>query len=221
MRRLLGMALVLCASAAPAAAQSGAFVVGPRGGYITYAAETGIKEGAVLGLDAFYGLTSSIDLGVSLGYARAQTDGSYFPAELTFRDTTMIFAVQQPISAVHVSGLARISLPTGSFRPFLMGGAGLFSVTPDAQTSRGLNRSSDLMLVVGGGIDLRLGSASGLRFEVRDEIYTQFDRESINPVDPRFRPVRFPDVLPAQPPFNKSAHNLSFSAGFTFTPGGQ
>lgn len=39
-------------------------------------------------------------------------------------------------------------------------------------------------------------------------------------MEPRFRPTRFPDVVPYQAEYNGTAHNIYAAIAFTFTPGG-
>jgi hypothetical protein len=56
--------------------------------------------------------------------------------------------------------------------------------------------------------------------EVQDLVYMNYARNDINPVEPRFQPTRFPDVVPYQPQFDGTAHNIYAAISFVFTPGG-
>ncbi len=77
-----------------------------------------------------------------------------------------------------------------------------------------------MQYTVGVGLDIGVSSSAVVRIDARDYILTEFDRENLYPTDPRFRPVRFPEVIPEQEPFSGSTHNLVFAVSFQFTPGG-
>ncbi|MDH3495456.1 MAG: porin family protein [Gemmatimonadota bacterium] len=221
MSRILSATVLFLAttSGALVAQSNTGFVVGPRLGWMKYQEETGVKNGPVIAVDATYRISRYLGLGASVGVVRAKTDGNFFPAEMTFRDTTLLFAVEQPLTTIHVAGLVTAELPLGTVRPYVRGGAGLYHVTLDPQVAEGSTGFSELLLVGGVGFNFQVGSTTGIRLEVTDYVYTSFDREQINPVDARFAPTRFPDVIPSQPPFHKTAHNFAATLGFTFTPG--
>jgi hypothetical protein len=103
---------------------------------------------------------------------------------------------------------------------FAKGGGGGRTITLDPQASHGRISVSDWMLTVGGGVRFRAGGGTAVMLEVQDLVYLNFARESINPVEPRFRPTRFPDVVPYQPEFSGTAHNIYAAISFIFTPGG-
>ena len=214
----VGVAL-LGVAAAPVTAQR-QFQVGPRIGYTTYAAETAIEAGPMLGMDAMYSFSRNLAIGVRFDFARPTTDGTYFPAEMTFGDTTLIFAVSQPITTVNYALAAEFSTG-GSFAPFVNGSVGQYRISLDPQVARGNASFSELLLTFGGGLAIQTSSGTAVRLTVQDIIYNNFDRARLNPVDARFAPVIFPDAITPQEPFLGAAHNIHFALAFSFTPGGQ
>ncbi len=194
------------------------FSVGPRFGLITYDDDTGIDDAAMLGLDAIFHLNENVGFGITLDVARPSTDGSFFPSEMSFGDTTFVFGVAQPITVVQFA--AMVELTTGGrFAPFINGSLGGYRITTDPQV--GGNRNfTELGLGFGGGVEFITSGATSIRLEVRDMIFTNFDRSILNPVRNTFQPTRFPDVLPAKTPFDGTAHNIHLALAFSFTPGG-
>ena len=79
---------------------------------------------------------------------------------------------------------------------------------------------TDWAFTAGAGIRIRSGGGTSVLLEVQDLIYPNFARNALSPVEPRFRPTRFPDVVPLQPEFDGTAHNIYASIAFIFTPGG-
>lgn len=217
-RRLVkGLALVALV-AGPLAAQD--FVIGPRLGYVKWQAETGLKDAAMLGVDATYQLNSNFGLGVRFDVARPGTDGSYFPAEMQFGiDSTLVFAVSQPITVIQY-GVQAVAGFGDAIGFFVKGGAGGRTFTMDPQASFGRVSVTDWAFSAGAGVRIRAGGGTSVTLEVQDLIYPGFAREDLNSVEPRFRPTRFPDVVPYQAEYNGTAHNIYAAIAFTFTPGG-
>lgn len=216
-RLLVGMGLACVLGAGPAAAQQ--FDVGPRLGYVLYKEATGLKSAAMLGLDAVYHVSNRLGLGVRFDVGRPGTDGKFFPAEMSFGDTTLVFAVKQPVTFVHYAAQAQVETG-GSLSVFGVGSAGRYLITMDPQTARGRATLEDWAFVAGGGVRFRTGGGTSVQLEVQDLILLNYTRNSLNPVDSRFIPTRFPEVVPPQPEFDGTAHNLYFALSFTFTPGG-
>jgi len=215
-RLVVGMGFAALA-ASPTAAQE--FQIGPRVGYVKWKEVTGLENGPMLGLDATYRLSSRLGVGVRLDLARPGTDPQYFAAEMTFGDTTLIFAVQQPVTVLQY-GVQAVLESGGAFSLFAKGGGGGYTVTLDPQTARGRVSDTQLGFNVGAGLRFRTGGGTSIALEVQDLVYTNFSRNALNPVESRFRPVRFPDVVPVQPEFEGTAHNIYAAITFLFTPGG-
>jgi hypothetical protein len=210
----LGAALL----AGPLAAQE--FEIGPRLGYVKFKEVTGIENAAMMGVDTRYKLGSHLAVGFRLDVARPGTDGQYFSAEMTFSDTTLVMQVRQPLTIIQYMATGEFETG-GSFSLFANGGAGGYSIKMDPEATTGVNSVTEWAFAVGGGIRLRTGGGTSVRLEVQDLIYTNFNRNNLNPVEPRFAPVRFPDVVPLQPNYQGSAHNIYGAISFIFTPGGR
>lgn len=215
-RLVVGIGLVALA-AGPLAAQN--FEIGPRLGYVKWKQATGLKNAAMLGVDAIYNLNSNFGLGVRFDVSRPGTDGDFFPAEMTFNDTTMIFAVSQPVTVLQYAVQAQVQTG-GAIGVFLKGGAGGRSITLDPQAARGRISVNDWAFQAGAGIRINAGAGTSVKLEVQDLIFTKYNRADINPVEQRFIPKRFPDVVPFQPEYSGTAHNIYAALSFIFTPGG-
>ena len=221
LRKLVLGVAALALTAGPLAAQG--FRVGPRLGYTTYDDNTGIEAGALIGLDGMYRLSPNLGLGFMLDVSRPSTDSSFFPAEMSFGDTTFIFGVQQPLTVVRAAAVGEFRLG-GSVSPFFSGSIGVYRISLDPQVAAGPVTFSELGLSIGGGIEFSTSDATSVRLEVHDFVFTNFDRSRLDVTrrvgTSSFDPVRFPDVLPAAAPFSGTAHNISFAVAFSFTPGG-
>ena len=218
---VLGVAaLALTAGTAAAQAGGGQFRVDPRVGYTMYKDATGLRPGVNFGINAVFFATNNIGVGVLLDYARPQTDSSYFPAELSFGDTTFVYAVQQPVTITqfHLMGEFRFG---NRLQPFLSASAGGYRINLDAQAAAGVVDFTQWGASVGGGVSFQASEFAGVRLEVRDFMFFSYDRDNLNVTRNRFTPARYPNVLPQQAPFSGSAHNIQFALAFTFTPGGR
>lgn len=226
MRKTFALGLCLATCAAPLAAQTGQFQVGPRIGYVKYATKTGIKDdglktsSAVLGLDGLYNLTNNIGIGFRLDLSRPETDASFFPAEMVFKDTTELFQISQPLTILEYFG--KLELGTGgAFNLFVNGSIGGYNITLDPQVADGLKSVRDLAFGLGGGLAIAAGASTHVRLEVQSAIWQNFDRAKLNPVSSRFTPVQFPQAIPPVQPFKGGVNNLQFTLAFSFAPGGE
>jgi hypothetical protein len=220
-------AAVAGAQEAPTAAPAGAAIssgsVTPRGGYAHFARSSSIKPSAFLAVDATYQISPSFAIGPSLTAARSRTYGEDYLTALTFGDpskgdTTFILANQQPVTLVDVGAIVTARMPGTRYSPFVTGGVGAYSLYLDPQQSNDSRRYTHLSTMVGGGLDLQFSRQAGIRLDVRDQIFSGYDRRRLNPADIRFQNTRFVQDLPA-PPENKSVlHNFLLSVGFTFRP---
>lgn len=215
-RLVVGIGLAALA-AGPLAAQG--FEIGPRLGYVKWKDATGMKGAAMLGVDAIYHMNSHLGLGVRFDVARPGTDGKYFPAEMTFTDTTYLFAVSQPLTVLQYAAQAQIETG-GSFSLFAKGGAGGRTIYLDPQAAHGQVSVSNWAFQAGAGIKIGAGAGTSVKLEVQDLIFINFNRNDISTVEARFQPKRFPDVVPYQPEFSGTAHNIYAAISFNFTPGG-
>jgi hypothetical protein len=230
--RLLPGLLLLCAAALPGAAhaQSAAqqFHVSPKAGFIRFDEASSLENAGALTVDAMYSLTSMFSLGIGLTVARPSTRGEDFVAALTFGDptkgdTTFYFNVEQPVSILDASLNGKVGLPLTVSRisPFLTGGVGYYTLYLDPQVVGGDRRFGRMSMNFGGGLDLRLAENSGIVLEVRDLIFTKYQRERLRPSDARFAVIQFPEDFPTPPDTKETVHNIVFNIGFSFTPMGR
>ncbi len=52
-------------------------------------------------------------------------------------------------------------------------------------------------------------------------IYTGWDRNQLNPVQPQYQTSLFPDLVPPPPDDSSTLNNFRLSIGITFLPGGR
>jgi hypothetical protein len=211
------------ASFAGAQAVPGRFQIGPRLGGITFDDASAIEQGPLLGVDATYFLTSTLGVGVSIGLSRPETDGAFFPAEMSFGDTTFVYQVSQPLTIFTYSAQAVINLPLGPLQPFATAGLGQYRIYLDPQATNGAPTVDNFMFNIGAGLTLKVGQSSGFRFEVRNFVFANYDLNRISPVASRFAPRRFPDVvqIPDRTCYDQKCtlNNIQFAVGFSFVPG--
>lgn len=224
MRYALGLAaavlLALPAGSSAQAPSRGSAVIVPRAGYIDYSKSTGIKPAPFVGVDLMYNLTRFFSVGPSLMVSQPETNGNDFGAALIYGDTTFLFRVTQPLTMFNAGLNASAHLPTyGRISPFLTGGAGYYTMYLDPQVSNGSKRFGRLSYNASAGAAFRFSKSTGIEISVGDLIFTDNDRNRLNPVRTAFQ-NRFADVFPVESSNSRTAHNLVFSLGFTFTPSG-
>lgn len=232
MRKLLVGAFALALalpSLAQAQAPAGEWAVDLRGGALLYDEASAIQTGALVGIDALYYFSPRLGVGPAIDYAQAETDGEFFVAVVPFgSDSSRIFQVSQVISGLHygVTGLFDI-LPDSRYAPYVTAGGGGYRLYLDPQSNDQPSTMDGGMAQVGGGIRLGLTEATGLQLEARDVMYFSFDREQLNPVDPRLRncgPPPATDCFPGQnladaPEAKDLVHNFRITLGFSYVPG--
>jgi len=197
------------------------------GGQI-FAESSAIKTGVLGGVEALYQYSPRLALGPSVEFVRVDTDGSFFVAAMDFgADEARVFQVGQTLTALQYGGNARLSLlAEGDFRPYLTAGVGGYTLYLGAQTNDAPVRKTALTFQGGGGFTYALTAASGINLDVRDVVYTDFDRETLNPIRPDNRnrrpdgSIRFPAAERASTPDPQDTiHNIRFSLGFYYIPG--
>jgi hypothetical protein len=107
------------------------------------------------------------------------------------------------------------------------GGVGAVTVNTDPQ-QQGSNRSfTEGQFQLGGGLGWRLGTTTALRVELRDFVFTGWDRDRLNVVstDPNACGGPCPNTTflaaNGNPPEKKSTvHNLRLAIGFSYVPQG-
>ena len=231
MRALLALAGLL-ATAAPAAAHAqsepGSWSVAVSAGTQMHAASSSLGTSPMLALEALLQVTPRIAVGPAIQFHRADTDGSFYVAAVDFGpDSTRVYQVGQTLSALHYGASAHFSfMPGGRLDPYAVVGAGGATLYLDAQANDGIRRVTHRMVQGGGGVRYAVTEAAGVRVDVRDVVYMNFDRDVLNPVEERLRNCgtdgvcRFPDAERAHLPDKQDmVHNVRLSIGLTYVPG--
>lgn len=217
-RSLTLCALLLGASAASAQVTPRRFAVIPRGGYVQFDDASGLQGAGVIGVDALYAINRFFQIGTGLSAGRPSTRGEDFIASLTFGDTTLLVQVTQPVTLIDVNLAATLRWPGDRFSPYLLGSVGSYLMYLDQQVVGGNNKIAKLSGTVGLGFNYRVAQGTGIQIDVRDLIFTDYDRDRLNPTAVRFANLRFPEDVPRPPTEKSTLHNLMFSLGFSFTP---
>ena len=213
------VASLVCTSAAGAQAVAGQFTVSPRGGALLFDRATGLENAGHIGVDATYSLSRFLGVGLNLSFARPQTRGSDFVGALFIGDTTFLVKVTQPVTLVNAGLSATLQTTAGRFNPYLTGGAGMYTLYLDPEVEQNASRFQRLSILVGGGVDFRVAERVGILLDVRDLIFTNFDRDRLNPLTAAGRNTRFLEDFPTPPAKKPTAHNAMISIGFSFIPG--
>jgi hypothetical protein len=194
------------------------FSVTPRGGFMTFDNSSGIDNAPYIGVDAAYAVSPFLSIGTGLTISRPQTIGDYFISQLSFGDTTLYLAVEQPLMMIDVALNAQARYPGDRITPFLNGGIGYYTLDLDPQVETRPERLGGISGNVGAGLLFRLGEQVGIQLEVRDLIFTGFERDDLNPVAAAFNNTRYPEDFQAPPAAKETVHNIMFGIGFSFVP---
>ena len=221
------LAAVLLVLPAAVSAQDNSWTVKLRGGAQLYPEASAIETGPILGVEALYNFTPRISVGPALDFAATKSDGRFYVAVLNFgADSTRIFNVGQELSVAHYGANLQFDVsPTSRFRPYLSGGAGGYTIYLSPQAADAPQRNSGLMFQAGGGINFALTEAAGIALDVRDIVYTDYDREELNPIRPVHRNLnedgtyKFPGAQEDLPEAKSTLHNVRLTLGFSYVPG--
>ena len=216
-------ALVMLASASMAEAQQSTprqFRVAPRFGYMAFDRASSIEGAPYLGLQTDYAITPNVAVGFSFGASQPKTIGEDFIQLLQFGDTARLFQVRHSLSVVDYGAHAVFTLPEfGRFAPYAVGGAGLYTIFLDPQIENAPTTFTKPQFTIGGGASVRVSERSRILLDVRDAIFTGYERETLFAVTPADSP--FIEDIPAPHETKSTLHNLVFSLGFSFTPRGR
>lgn len=226
-------AVGLCALLMPTAvaAQETPWSVDLDAGAVVYQEASSLQTGWLVGLTALYDLSPNLSIGPFTDFVRVETDGSFFVEVLDFgADSSRAFYVGQRIHTLHYGAMAKFQFsPDARFDPYLVGGAGGYTMFLEGQSNDGFGRISNPMFQIGGGIHYAVSEATGIQIDVRDAIYTSFDREDLNPILPQHRNCPVPGSPSAQctlpgverdlPANEETLHNIRVSVGLRYIPG--
>jgi hypothetical protein len=243
LRRALGAACALAlllpaAGVAQEADGERAWRVIPSFGGFVYDDASALETSPFVGGELMFPVSQFISLGASVSFARPEVDGSQFPLALfqVSNDTTVLFEVGQQVTHVSYTALASVGTSFGRVRVYGQSGVGGYTLFLDPQANTSLakigapDKINGLLIPVGAGLSFDVGSRAGIRIDVRDEIFTDYDRDILNPVEPRFfndcvdhfqeSLVCFPELNPTATEAKSTVHNIRLTLGFEFTPGG-
>ena len=196
------------------------FTVTPSVGVQMYDTHSGFRRSTVAaGIDFSYRLGRMLGIGVTASAARPETDETYFPlVRQSAGDTSLYYRVSQRVEEYTIGARATGSFPIGRFLPYVGVGAGMYSLTMDPQAVGTTKRSSGPMFSFGGGINVPFGDRAGITLDLRDVVFTSFDRDDLDATDPLFRDDRFDPIPAGKPAPRSSVHNIRFSVGVSFVP---
>lgn len=225
MRTLIGTVLLAVLTAAPLAAQAeqGQFEVSTLLGWQKFDEAAALENAPAAGLEALYFVRPTIAVGGYLSIGRPTTRGEYFPlVGLEFEDSTFFYLPDQTVTQIGfgVAGMLRLQ-PIQRFAPYVTAGAGRTRFFMDPEQNRGHRDEGVATWMVGGGVQYSSGGGVGLRLDVRDEIYSGFDREIFSVVDPLYMDRTMPHPNPNIPEAKSTVHNIRVSLAFSFVPGVQ
>lgn len=234
MRRTLSLcaATVLLAAgvrAADAQVAPKQFDFGAHVGFTKYGSSASIKDGPFIGLDGTYtvpfnplsALSKNTDFGIGFTFsaARPMTKGTEFPLVLfDVGDTTFLYAVSQRITLMHGGLQAVAGYTMGRSRIYGFGGGGIYTSFLDTRQSTKVNQLTHPMAIAGGGLNIAVSRAVGIRGEVRDLMFLKFDKNDYDPSVKYARDYRIIDALPTPPPSKSRIDNLQFSIVFSYIP---
>lgn len=219
-----------------AAAQEGhRFTVTPSFGAIRYdgtSALSSIKGGSIsgfvqlwpsMGLSTMYEVTPNVEAGIYLEGGRAETSSEYYPLVLLrTAGNYQLFGVSQRVVVLMYGLAANVKVPiVRKFGPYVHGGIGRHSVFPDVQRAGTTRTVVGLEFVAGGGLNYAVSSSIGMRLELLDFLWKDWDRDKLNPIkDPTQVNTVFAEDNPAGITAGKPSiiHNMRLALGFTFTP---
>lgn len=221
---LFGLSL---ATGVAAAQGSGQWRVIPSVGLLRYDRTTALSstDGGIsklwpsVGLATSYAVRPNLHVGLYIQGGNARTDTAYFqPARLRFGPIDSIRQVSQDVIVLQYGVMAMVDLPFARrIGPYLQVGAGLHSIFPDVQQTASAASFSGGHVQLGGGFAYTIGSV-GLRLELIDYMWMDFDRADLDPVAPAEHAT---GVDGSAYTWSKPGliHNMRMSLGVTFVPG--
>lgn len=230
----LGLALMGLALASPMASaqQAGEYGVTVLAGQATYAEGSALGSAPMAGLEAHFLPTTMFGVGFYVMGSRPTTDERYFPmTRMEFNDSVYHYLVSQQVLNVDfgVSGSVRAGI--GSFEVMGLAGVGRYYFSLDNERissprqvpNEDYDSFGGLEYMLGGSVGYNFGESGAIRVQVRDMVYTDFDRNQFDVSEPLLAARNVPhpnqDLLDSEN--NSTIHNIRLNVGFTFFPGGR
>jgi hypothetical protein len=180
------------------------------------------------GMEVNYFLRGQLAIGAFLLASRPTSDATMFPLNrFEFNsDTAVYFLPSQQVMLLETGVQALLTVPAGPVRLLGGGGVGMYYIDLDQQRAnrpvvpgKEVRDKRAPLLMFSGGIAVPLSGGGGLRFMVRDAIFTGYDREVLSLAEPLISSVQIPHPNPHPPAPKETIHNIRLEAGFTFRPG--
>ena len=210
----------LLAGDEPVSSARSPFLITPSIGLMVHDEASALRRTTgVLGLDFLYRLGETFGVGFTGSVARPETDGEFFPlVRIPAGDTSLYYRVSQPVVeyTYGIQGQARMSL--GRWAPYANAAIGRYLFTLDPQANDGVRRYGGPMFSLGAGIHVPLGSRAGMSIDLRDVIFSSFERDEFDATDPLLRDPRFDPIPGGKPDAKSTVHNLRLSVGVSFIP---
>jgi hypothetical protein len=224
------LAAIGCGASALAAQEGGSrFTVTPTIGLMKFHNTSALSnlEGSQLwmsgGLTAAYRVSSGLRVGLYMEFQQPQTSSEYYPYAL-FRtgNTYELYGATQIVSALSYGLDASYTIGAGKLGPYLRGGIGRHAVYGDVQAMNSTDHVGGTQFLLGGGINYAVSNSIGIRLDLTDFMWNDWDRDVLNPVSPAYQNTTFPEDNPAGITEDKPGmiHNLRLALGFSFTPSG-
>ena len=173
----------------------------------------------VLGIDFMYRLNEMFGLGFTGSVARPRTDGDFFPlVRLPAGDTSLYFRVSQPVVEYAYGLQGQAKMPMGRWSPYATAAIGRYLFTMDPQANDGVKRYGGPMFSFGGGIHVPFGNRAGMSVDLRDVIFSSFERDEFDATDPLMRDTRFDPIPGGKPEAKSTVHNIRLTFGVSFIP---
>ena len=172
-----------------------------------------------VGLSADYLVARQVGLGFYFEAARPQTRGDYFPTLLlNFPNNAQLLTISQRVTVLMYGAQGTLQLPVGRLNPYLSGGVGLVTINGDPQQNDRNASFTNGQFQVGGGIGFHVSGSTSLRVDVRDFVFTGWDRDELYPVGASFQNTLFPSANGNPPAEKSTVHNVRIAIGFSYVP---
>ena len=235
MRRTLLLLSALALAAAPSAAQDAdtlaiddgpvttgrsPFQITPSIGVLLQDESSALQRTTgVLGIDFMYRITEMFGVGFTGSVARPKTDGEFFPlVRIPAGDTSLYYRVSQNVVQYTFGLQGQAKMQLGRYAPYATAGFGRYLFSLDPQAYDGVRRFGGPMFSLGAGVHVPLGRRAGMSVDVRDLVFTSFERDEFDATDPLLRDPRFDPVPGGKPAPNTTIHNFRLTVGVSFIP---
>lgn len=172
-----------------------------------------------VGLSADYKLARQLGLGFYFEAARPQTRGDYFPSLLlNFGQNAQLRTISQRVTLMMYGLQGTGTFGVGRLQPFVSGGVGFVTVNGDPQQNDGNASFTNGQFQFGGGLGYAVSGNTTVRLDVRDFVFTGWERDELYPVNTDFQNTLFPSANGNPPTEKSTVHNLRFAIGFSYVP---